>query len=60
MIASINRDPRHHDIVALDRSVEKRDRLHPNWGMERVGTGDIRAVLQEALDSAQTKATLRP
>ncbi len=53
LIASLNGDPRHHDIVALDRSVEKRDRLYPNWEMERVGADDIRAVLQDALESAE-------
>jgi hypothetical protein len=44
---------RHHAIVTLDRSVEKRARLYPNWEMERVGADDIRAVLQEALESAE-------
>lgn len=53
LIASLHGDPRHYDIVTLDRSVEKRERLYPNWEMERVGTDDIRAVLQEALESAE-------
>jgi hypothetical protein len=53
LIASLNDDPRHYDIVALDRSVEKRDRLYPDWEMERVGADDIRAVLQDALESAE-------
>ena len=53
LIARLNGDPRHFDIVALDRSVEKRDRLYPNWEMERVGADDIRAVLQDALDEAE-------
>lgn len=52
LIASLHGDPRHYDIVTLDRSVEKRERLYPNWEMERVGADDIRAVLQEALESA--------
>ncbi|MBC7497431.1 MAG: blue light sensor protein, partial [Sphingomonadaceae bacterium] len=26
---------------------------YPHWGMERVGADDIRAVLQEALGSAE-------
>jgi hypothetical protein len=52
LIASLHGDPRHYDIVSLDRSVEKRERLYPNWEMERVGADDIRAVLQEALESA--------
>ena len=52
LIASLYGDPRHHDIVTLDRSAEKRPRLYPNWEMERVGADDIRSVLQEALESA--------
>jgi len=53
LIASLHGDTRHYDIVTLERSVEKRDRLYPNWEMERVGADDIRAVLQEALESAE-------
>jgi Sensors of blue-light using FAD len=53
LISSLQGDPRHYDIVTLDRSVEKRARLYPNWEMERVGADDIRAVLQEALESAK-------
>ncbi len=53
LIASLHGDPRHYDIVPLDRSMEKRERLYPNWEMERVGADDIRAVLQEALESAE-------
>ncbi|WP_198375020.1 BLUF domain-containing protein [Neoroseomonas rubea] len=53
LIASLHGDPRHYDIVTLDRTVEKRARLYPNWEMERVGADDIRAVLQEALGSAE-------
>ena len=53
LVASLHGDPRHYDIVTLDRSVEKRARLYPNWEMERVGADDIRAVLEEALGSAE-------
>ena len=52
LIASLHGDPRHYDIVPLDRSVEKRERLYPNWEMERVGADDLREVLQDALGSA--------
>ena len=52
LIARLHGDPRHYDIVPLDRSVEKRERLYPSWEMERVGADDSRAVLQEALGSA--------
>ena len=53
LIASLHGDPRHYDIVPLDRSEEKRERLYPNWEMERVEADDIRAVLQDALGSAE-------
>jgi hypothetical protein len=52
LIASLHGDPRHYDIVTLDRSEEKRERLYPNWEMERVEAGNIRAVLQDALETA--------
>lgn len=55
LIGTLHGDPRHYDIVALDRSVEKRERLYANWDMERVPADDIRAVLQDALESAQDK-----
>lgn len=58
LIASLHGDPRHYDIVPLDRSVEKRERLYPNWEMERVGADDIRAVLQEALESAEDENSI--
>ena len=58
LIASLHGDPRHHDIVALDRSVEKRDRLYPNWEMERVGPDQIRTVLQDALDSTEDEKNI--
>ncbi|WOJ92065.1 BLUF domain-containing protein [Congregibacter variabilis] len=53
LIASLHGDSRHHDIVELDRSVDKRERLYPGWEMERVEAEDIRAVLLDALESAQ-------
>ena len=62
LIASLHSDPRHHDIVTLERCVEKRDRLYPHWQMELVGADDIRAVLHDALEDAEQEnniATLR-
>jgi len=53
LIASLHGDPRHYDIVSLDRSVEKRERLYPNWQMELVGADDILAVLRDALEAAE-------
>jgi hypothetical protein len=53
LIASLHDDPRHYDVVALDQSEEKRERLYPNWEMEQVKADDIRAVLQDALGSTE-------
>ena len=53
LIASLHGDPRHHDVVPLDRSEDRRERLYPNWEMERVEADDIRAVLHDALESAE-------
>lgn len=53
LIASLHGDSRHCDIVALDQSVEKRERLYPGWEMERVAAEDIREVLEDALESAE-------
>ncbi len=58
LIASLHSDPRHYDIVSLDRSVEKRERLYPNWQMELVGADDIRVVLQEALEDAKDENSI--
>ena len=58
LVTSLHGDPRHYDIVTLDRNVEKRARLYPNWEMERVGADDIRAVLQEALSDEFDVSTL--
>ncbi|WHQ70497.1 BLUF domain-containing protein [Methylorubrum extorquens] len=55
LIASLYGDSRHYDIVSLDQSEEERERLYPNWDMERVGAEDIRLVLEDALESAENK-----
>ena len=62
LIASLHGDPRHYDIVSLDHSEEERERLYPNWEMEKVEAEDIRTVLQDALQSAEDQnnvATLK-
>jgi hypothetical protein len=62
LIASLHGDTRHYDIVSLEQSEEKRERLYPNWGMEKVEAEDIRAVLEDALESAEDEnnvATLK-
>jgi hypothetical protein len=53
LIANLHGDPRHYDIVSLSQSEEKRERLYPNWEMEKVEAEGIRAVLQDALESAE-------
>ncbi len=58
LIASLHGDSRHHDIVSLSQSEEERERLYPNWEMERVGADNIRAVLQEALESAEDESNI--
>jgi hypothetical protein len=55
LVASLHEDSRHYDIVTLDQSIEKRERLYPNWEMERVEANDIRAVLVDALECAEDK-----
>lgn len=53
LMANLHADPRHYDIVTLDQSEEQRDRLYPDWQMERVAADDIREVLHDALDTAE-------
>ena len=53
LIANLHGDSRHYDIASLSQSEEERERLYPNWGMEKVEAGDIRLVLQHALESAE-------
>ena len=53
LIASLHGDSRHHDIVSLSQSEEERERLYPNWEMEKVEAEDIRTVLQDVLESAE-------
>ena len=53
LIANLRSDPRHYDVVSLDWSEERRERLYPNWEMERVAADDIRAVLNDALESSE-------
>ncbi|MCJ2126760.1 BLUF domain-containing protein [Methylobacterium sp. J-077] len=55
LIASLHGDSRHYDIVSLSQSEEERERLYPNWDMEKVEAEDIRLVLQDALESAEDK-----
>lgn len=58
LVASLHGDSRHHDIVQLDRSVDKRERLYPAWEMERVEADDMRSVLLDALESAEDESNV--
>ena len=49
---------RRYWAIVLEWSEERRDRLYPNWEMERVEAEDIRAVLNDALESAETEANV--
>ena len=53
LMANISRDPRHSSIIPLSESEEVRERLFPDWAMELVNTDDIRAVLDDALSTAE-------
>jgi hypothetical protein len=53
LMAIIEADPRHQQVVTLSESEEVRERLFPEWDMERVSTDDIRGVLLDALDTAE-------
>ena len=55
LIANLHGDSRHYDIVSLSQSEEERERLYPNWDMEKVEAEDIRSVLQDALENAEDK-----
>ena len=58
LIANLHDDTRHYDIVTLDRSVEVRERLYPHWEMEPVEAGDLREVLEDALESAEDASNI--
>ena len=55
---SLHSDPRHHNIVAMDRCVERRARLYPNWQMELFGAYNIRAKLRDALEDAENENSI--
>ena len=57
LMARLQADSRHVDIVTLDSSEEVRERLFPDWDMELVSGDHIRDVLQDALDHARDAAS---
>ncbi|GAA4006248.1 BLUF domain-containing protein [Sphingomonas humi] len=56
LMTSLYADARHYDVVALDHSEERRERLYPDWEMEQVGADDLHAVLQDALATAEDQS----
>lgn len=58
LMASLRCDRRHYDVVSLDWSEERRERLYPNWEMERVTADDIRVVLNDALESSENETDI--
>jgi hypothetical protein len=59
LMNNIKNDVRHDTIVPLSESEEVRERLFPDWAMELVTTDDIRAVLEDALSSAEDEKNVR-
>ncbi|GAB5498786.1 MAG: hypothetical protein PsegKO_10970 [Pseudohongiellaceae bacterium] len=58
LVENLHDDARHYDIVSLSSSEENRERLYPQWDMERVGADDIREVLQDALETADDESSV--
>jgi Sensors of blue-light using FAD len=58
LIPNLQSDPRHCDVVSLDWSEERRERLYPNWEMERVGADEIRAVLYDGLVNSKNPTSV--
>lgn len=52
LMDNIRADPRHHSVVELGETEEARERLFPDWAMERVTPEDIRTVLLDAQQAA--------
>jgi hypothetical protein len=49
LLTTLRADPRHERIVVLSQAEESRERLFPQWDMERVDAAHIRDVLDDAL-----------
>jgi hypothetical protein len=58
LITSLSGDPRHFDVVPLDQSEERRERLYPDWEMEQIKAADLREVLQDALASTEDQSNV--
>jgi hypothetical protein len=56
LMARLQKDPRHKNVVTISEGEEVRERLFPDWDMELVTAVDVRDVLLDALGTA-TDAT---
>ena len=55
LMATIDTDKRHNNVVHLSVTDEVRERMFPDWDMELVTGEDIRDVLEDALSNATDK-----
>ena len=53
LMATIDADQRHNNVVHLSVTDEVRERMFPDWDMELVTGEDIRDVLDDALGNAK-------
>lgn len=53
LMAMLRTDARHHTLIELTEAEEVRERLFPDWSMERVTAEDISVVLADAKDSTE-------
>ncbi len=53
LMTTLHGDGRHHDIVTLSQTEEVRERLYPDWDMEKVDAADILHVLEDALETVE-------
>jgi hypothetical protein len=59
LMALLRKDKRHHNIILLSETEEARERLFPDWDMERVSSEHIREVLVDAQGSVHDPQVAR-
>ena len=59
LMAKLQSDSRHDNVVTLAESEEVRERIFPAWDMERVSPEDIRGVLSDAIDTTRDPVGIR-
>jgi hypothetical protein len=53
LMSRIRRDPHHTNVLVLKEWEDVRERLFPDWAMQRVSSEHIRDVLWKALETAK-------